>query len=59
MTEYSIILAKKNCIRISYEDEMAGFVLLNSGKYVPKDIDYREVIEELDGFEVYTQFFEN
>lgn len=30
---------------ITYKGEVAGFVLFNSGKYVPKDIDY--VIHEL------------
>ncbi len=30
---------------ITYQGEMAGFVLFNTGKYVPKDIDY--VVHEL------------
>lgn len=30
---------------IIYQDEVAGFILFNTGKYVPKDIDY--VVHEL------------
>lgn len=30
---------------ITYQDEVAGFVLLNTGKYVPKDVNY--IIHEL------------